>query len=92
MSRFKLKETDVTVRGEAFVVRELTHAERSQWVKEASADQYRGPALLISLGSVKPKVTEDEAGSFPSDVVETLFQSIMELSGMKTGTGDGKKV
>jgi hypothetical protein len=82
MPKFKLKETTVTVRDEAFVVRELTHAERSQWVKAAQVDQYRGPSLLISLGAVNPRVTEDEADAYPSDVVSELALTIMKLSGL----------
>lgn len=91
MTRFKLKETTVTVRGESFVVRELTHAERSQWVKEATADQFRGPALLVSLGAVNPKVTEVEANDFPSDVVTEVFNAIMAISGMLRSEGEQKK-
>ncbi len=90
MSRFKLKETTVKVRGESFTVRELTHAERSQWVKDAQADNMRGPALLISLGAVDPKVTADEVDEFPSDVVQDLFTAVMEISGMSRKE-DGEK-
>jgi len=90
MPKFKLKETRVTVRGENFVVRELTHAERGQWVKEAIADQYRGPSLLVSLGAVDPKITEEEANGFPSDVVAELTDTIMRLSGLKAESAEKK--
>lgn len=91
MPKFKLKETTVTARDEAFVVRELTHAERSQWVRDAQTDTMRGPALLISLGTVNPKVTEEEANGYPNDVVEALFNEIMKISGMLRKEGDEKK-
>ncbi len=91
MTRFKLKETTVESRGEKFLVRELTHAERNQWVKDATGDQYRGPATLIAFGAVDPKLTEDEVNGFPGDVVTDLFQAIMKLSGMKTEKDDAKK-
>jgi hypothetical protein len=84
MKLFKLKETTVTVRGVSVRVREITHAERLQWVKVAQEDRFRGPALLVSLGALDPTMTEDEAGSAPADVVEELSLAIMKMSGMKT--------
>lgn len=82
--KFKLKEAMVDVRGEKVRVRELTHAERLQWVREATDDRYRGPSLLVSLGALEPKLTEEEVGDLPADVVETLSQEVMRLSGMNT--------
>ena len=82
MKRFKLKEATVTVRGDMILVREITHAERLQWVKTSQEDHFRGPALLVSLGALDPKVTEDEVGEMPADVVQALTDKIMELSGL----------
>lgn len=81
--KFKLKEDVVTVRDESIKIRELTHAERLQWVKAATDDRFRGPSLLISLGVIEPKVTEDEAGDWPADVVGVVSDAIMTLSNMK---------
>lgn len=81
--KFKMKETTVKVRGEDIRVRELTHAERHEWVKLAQEDRFRGPALLVSFGTIEPKVTEAEAGDWPAEVVTALTDEIMALSGMK---------
>lgn len=81
--KFKLKETTVQVREATLRVRELTHAERTQWVKESTEDRYRGPALLVSMGSVPP-IPEEEVGAMPAEVVEKLTAAIMQLSGMTT--------
>jgi hypothetical protein len=80
--KFKLKEDVVTVRDETIHIRELTHAERLQWVKHATEDRFRGPALLISLGVTDPAVTEDDAGTWPADVVTTVSDAIMKISNM----------
>lgn len=82
--KFKLKEDVVTVRDETIHIRELTHAERLQWVKFATDDRFRGPSLLVSLGVTEPVTTEDEAGTWPADVVTTVSNAIMALSNMNT--------
>jgi hypothetical protein len=82
MSKFRLKETTVNIRENAIRVRELTHAERLRWVKEAGEDHFRGPGLLVSLGAVNPAFTEEEVGELPADVVTELTTAIMKLSGM----------
>jgi hypothetical protein len=89
--KFKLKEDVVTVRDESIKIRELTHAERLQWVKIATDDRFRGPSLLISLGVTEPKITEDEAGEWPADIVTTVSNAIMEISNMKTKKEDPDK-
>ncbi len=89
--KFKLKEDVVTVRDETIRIRELTHAERLQWVKIATDDRFRGPSLLISLGATDPKVTEDEAGTWPADVVTSVSNAIMEISNMSTKKEDPDK-
>ncbi len=82
--KFKLKEDVVTVRDESIHIKELTHAERLQWVKSATDDRFRGPSLLISLGVTDPKTTEEEANTWPAEVVTLVSDAIMELSNMKT--------
>lgn len=81
MSRFKLKETTITVRDEKVTVRELTQAERVQWVKAGNEDKFRGPGLLVSLGCVDPKLTEEEANTLPTEVVSTISTAVMKISG-----------
>jgi hypothetical protein len=89
--KFKLKEDVVTVRDETIRIRELTHAERLQWVKAATEDRYRGPSLLISLSVTDPAVTEDEAGTWPADVVTTVSDAIMKISNMNQKKEDPDK-
>ncbi len=89
--KFKLKEDVVTVRDEAIRIRELTHAERLQWVKTATEDRFRGPSLLISFGVVEPLTTEAEAGEWPADVVTAVSNAIMELSKMNAKKEDSDK-
>ncbi len=86
--KFKLKEDVVTVREQEIRIRELTHAERLQWVKIATDDRWRGPSLLISLGVTEPAVTEDEASSWPADVVTTVSEAIMTISNMNAKKED----
>jgi hypothetical protein len=81
----------VKVREETIRIRELTHAERLQWVKEATDDRFRGPSLLISLGVVEPATTEEEAGDWPADVVTTVSDAIMQISNMNTKKEDPDK-
>ncbi len=91
MKKFKLKEDVVTVRDETIRIRELTHAERLQWVKAATDDRWRGPSLLVSLGVVEPAITEDEAGAWPADVITEVSNAIMKLSNMQTKEDPAKK-
>ncbi len=88
--KFKLKESVVTVRDEEIRIRELTHAERLQWVKAATEDRFRGPSLLLSFGVV-PTITEAEADALPADVVTDVSTAIMELSNMATKKEDPDK-
>ncbi len=80
--KFKLKEATVAVREESIRVRELTHGERIKWVKTVGEDQMRGPACIVALGALEPKLTEEEVGELPADVVSAVVEKIMELSGM----------
>lgn len=86
MSRFPLKERKVTIRDTEVVVRELTRGERNDFSKAVADDKYRGPGLIASMGTVDPKMNEDEANAMPSEVIEDIVREIMDLSGMKTGT------
>ncbi len=90
--KFKLKEAVVTVRDDQQVrIRELTHAQRLQWVKAATDDRWRGPTLLLSLGVVEPDCTEEEANEWPADVVTVVSAAIMELSNMNAKKEDADK-
>jgi hypothetical protein len=89
--RFALKETTVTVRGEELRVREITHAERLQWVRTIQEDKFRGPGLLVSFGALDPKFSEEEAGELPNDVVTALVDKIMEISGLAGKEEEGSK-
>jgi len=90
MTRFKLQEATLEVRGESFVVRELTHSERTQWLKAAREDQESAPALLVSFGCVKPAQTVEAVGEMPGAMVAPLFNAILKISGLTTGE-DGEK-
>lgn len=83
MIMFKLKEATIKVRDQDVTVRELTQSERTRFVKEASEDRYRAPALIASLGLVNPKMTEEEVGQQPAEVIEEIVSEIMILSGLK---------
>lgn len=83
MSRFKLKETTFNVRDQEVTVRELTQAQRAQFSKDSTADKFRAPALIASLGLVTPAMSEKEIGDEPSDVVTAIVEEIMILSGLK---------
>ena len=82
MSRFKLKETSVEVRDEKIRVRELTHGERLKWIRAVQEDRFRGPALIISLSVIEPKMTEDEVSELPADVVQVLAEASMKISNL----------
>jgi hypothetical protein len=90
--KFMLKEATMEVREQTVRVRELTHSERLQWVRAISEDKFRGPQLLVSLGSLEPKFSEEEAGDLPSDVVQAIVDKVLNLSGLdKKGTTDSKQ-
>ncbi len=89
--KFELKIKKITVREQEFTVRELTHKERTQFVQDATADRYRGPALLCSIGCAEPKATEEEAGEWPADVTQEVASAIMELSGMNSKSKEENK-
>lgn len=91
MSRFPLKEATLTIRDAQVRVRELTHAERSEWSSATVVDKSRAIRLMASLGTVDPKMTEDEAAAEPGEVIEEIVENIMELSGMKKKKGDAQK-
>lgn len=80
--KFKLKEDTLVIRDETFRIRELTHAERLQWVKAATEDKFRGPSLVISLGVIDPPMTETDINEWPADVVTLLADAIMKISNM----------
>lgn len=84
MPKFKLKETTLDIRGSKVRVRELTQSERHKFFKEVSDDKFRAPAVLVSLGLVEPKMTEEEVADEPGDVIQILTDAIMNLSGMKS--------
>jgi hypothetical protein len=88
MSRFALKEATLTIRETEVRVRELTQAERIQFI---NADKYSMPALVASLGTVEPKMTAEQAAEEPAEVIEEIVDKILELSGMRKKKGDAQK-
>lgn len=82
MSKFTLKETTTEIRGVKVSIRELTHKERTNYIKEGEGDKFRLPALLISLGATDPKMTEAEWAEEPAEVLDELSQKIATLSGL----------
>ena len=60
-------------------------------MKAATDDRFRGPSLLVSIGVTDPPVTEDEAGTWPADVVTTVSDAIMKISNMNTKKEDPDK-
>ena len=91
MSRFKLKEATLPIRGTDVRVRELTQGERSDWSAATVADKKRGARLIASMGTIDPPMTEDEAAAEPGEVIEEIVEKIMELSGMGKNKGDAQK-
>jgi|SRR5580698_10665422 hypothetical protein len=80
---FKLKETTMTIRDQELRVKELTHAERLQWMQIAQADRLDGPAMLVVLGVIsEPPLTKEEVQGWPGEVVTEVSAKVMELSGM----------
>lgn len=92
MSKFKLKETALTIRDMEVRVRELTQKERHEFSDRASVDKFLGPAIIAELGVVDPKQTAEEWNEEPAEVVEAVVDVIMELSSMnKKKKGDPEK-
>lgn len=87
MSKFNCKEETIDIRGQEVTVRELTAKQRAKWAKDAGADKFLGPAMLVSLSCVSPKFTLEEALEEPTEVIERITEIAMRLSGM----GDEKK-
>lgn len=83
MSRFTLKEATVPIRDTDVRVRELTQGERSAWSAAISVDKTRSGSLMASMGTVEPKMTEEEAAAEPGEVIEAIVDKILELSGLK---------
>lgn len=84
MSKFKLKEDTVEVRGVDVRVRELTQKERTKWLETATVDRFITPAMLMSMCSLDPTWTLEEAREEPADVAEIIVDKIMELSNIST--------
>lgn len=90
--KFKLKEAQVTVRGETFTIRELTHRQRTEMFKAATDDKTLISVRAIEYGVVvEPKFTEDDVFDMPGDVMVELSRAVMILSGLiKEGKPDEK--
>jgi hypothetical protein len=91
MSRFPLKEATLTIRDTEVRVRELTHAQRSEWSAATSVDSRRGAPLIASMGTVDPPMTENEATAEPGEVIGEIVEKIMEISGMRQKKGAAQK-
>lgn len=88
MSKFALKETMLSIRDAQVRVRELTQGERTRMAEAVTVDKFRGPAMVVSLGCIDPKFTEEEAANESAEVISTISAEIMKLSGM--GGDDSK--
>lgn len=85
MAKFKIKEATVELGdGQTAKVKELTQAERVSFFKRMEENKHDGPAFIVSLGSVDPKFTFEEASEEAGETIEKLMGKILELSGMKT--------
>lgn len=84
MSKFKLKEADLTIDDQVVKVRALTQRERVEVIKTMVAEDKKmdGPILLASLGLIEPKLTVKELEEEPAEAVELIANKVMELSGM----------
>lgn len=81
MGKFTVKETSINVRGIDVKIRELTHKERTDYIKGAE-DKYSLPSRLVALGAVDPKMSEDDWSEEPAEVLDVLSSKIAELSGL----------
>lgn len=91
MSNWTLKETTIPVRGKDVKIRELTHKERTAYIKEGGADKFRLPAMMASLGSLDPKMTEADWTEEPADIIDIVSQAVGELSGLVGKVTTSKK-
>lgn len=82
MIKFSLKETTIKVRDQDVRIRELTHKERTDYIKNGTEDKFRLPAMLASLGVIDPKMTEEEWQEEPADVLDILSQEVAKMSGL----------
>lgn len=91
MSKFKLKETSLTIRDTEVRVRELTQKERRELSDRIDADKFMGPAIIAELGVLDPKMTAVEWHDESPEVLQLLTDEIMKLSQMNSKTDkDGK--
>lgn len=98
-SRWKFTSVKVTVDGNSQHVRKFTAGERkafalkSKEIKAGKFDANDLPMFIVSLASVEPTLTAEEAEGMPPDLLDACVQKIMELSGFKDDDegGDEKK-
>lgn len=83
MSKFKLNEATVTVRGVEIRVRELTQGERSTFLKRSKDDPHSLGQWLMATAAIDPKWTEAEAAEEPGEVADAVAGKVLELCGYK---------
>lgn len=74
-----LREATVTFRDEKYVVRELTFVERLLVAAAMGGDVQKALILQVSLGTVDPKMTEEEVETQPAALIEALLIRIAQL-------------
>lgn len=80
MSKFPLRTKVIEVRGQKVTVRELTHAERKEFLEVfKTRDAY---PYLMSKCAVEPTWTEEEVPQESSEIIIAICDAGLELSGL----------
>jgi hypothetical protein len=83
--RWAFDQAVVEVGKNKLTVRELSDAERAKFAtcgKDTEYSKLDLLSLLVSLAAVDPPLTQDEARTMPSRLLDAAAARIMELSGL----------
>ncbi len=75
-----LLEAVVKFRGRSYRVRELNFIERMAAASLRATDFDRMILEHVALGTIDPKLTVEDAGKLPAELVELLFTRIIRLA------------
>jgi len=83
-----LRQAYVETDAGAAVVRELTVAERGQYVELAKAAPHRLVTWLVATCLADPELTEDEAASLSPSLLDVLARGALKVSGLVDAGND----
>lgn len=78
---WKYKTAKVTIDENSITVRALTQAERVKFSQQMKEDKLIAPALIVSMGALDPKLSLEDVGDAPGELVDAAMSKIMELTG-----------